>query len=449
MASGMQLVEESFELLVSSDPNNGAVRKSEDGARFTVEFNEPIGLPKGAITPTVQCYGASIWWTIPNIVSTGTNQNNLFGFTYTRSPVGVQSTIVIDGSNDTFSWTLLGTLWPNCQLPRGSYTFVTLIDAIYESMNVVSGVPLAQLQQFITFTLNPATLRTTIALDISWTGANNSPASWNWNNISNLSGVFGWPVGQSVILSATKTGSNLDPPVPGRWSYGSPSQSQFTNNVITARGLGIPTGLYNIDQLVAEIRDQMVIAGLTPDEAQEFISFDGDNSRQLVIVTMNCPIAGNSANAPYSFEFGNSGSRGFEQVLGFTVWPRPGSPGPSKLLQGNFPDPGGNVVYTFTADRIAAFNRVNYILVHSDLVPRGIRYNGSFYQIVAQVLVDVNPGQQIVFAPFNPPICDGANLVGAQRSTAEFWLTDDDNNPIDTFGENWSARLVFKYKVPR
>ena len=66
-----QWVDEEFELIVSSDADNGAQQITQEGSKFSIDFDEPLGLPRGAINPTVQCMGASIWWTIPNIMIWG------------------------------------------------------------------------------------------------------------------------------------------------------------------------------------------------------------------------------------------------------------------------------------------------------------------------------------------------------------------------------------------
>ena len=442
-------VDEEFELLVSSDIYNGAQDVTQQGSKFSINFDEPLGLPKGAINPTVQCMGASIWWTIPNIIESGTQQNNLFGFTYTRAAVGTQALVEIGPGNQDFTFNLLGQSYNNVLIPIGFYTFLTLTDAIHLAMSNISGVPLPQIQNFLQFVLDPLTLKVTMTIDLTWTGASTDNAFFTWFPGLGFADIFGFPGNTQVTLPGFRNGTNTTPPVAGVSEWTSPYQSQFGSNVIRRTGLAVPGGLYNIDQLLGAVKEQMVIAGLTPSEVQDFISFDGDNSRQLVIVTLNCPVAGDSLTAPYAFEFGLNGVLGFERVMGFTSWPRPGSPGPSKELQGNYPSPGGDIIYRFFADQIAAFNRVNYLLLHTDLVPRGIRYNGNFNQIVAQVLVDVGAGQQIVYAPFNPPICDASNLVGSQRTNAQFWLTDDTNQPVNTFGETWSMRLVFKYKIAK
>jgi len=96
----------------------------------------------------------------------------------------------------------------------------------------------------------------------------------------------------------------------------------------------------------------------------------------------------------------------------------------------------------------AAFNTVNYFLVASDLVQKGIRFNNRYNQVIGQVLIDVAPGSQIVSQPFNPPKSKAQELAGAKRTNLRFRLTDDQLRPINTNNENWSARIVIKYFIP-
>jgi hypothetical protein len=236
--------------------------------------------------------------------------------------------------------------------------------------------------------------------------------------------VLGWN-GRIVFTTAANSFINATSPNAGRFTQ-----------VLGAQAIAVPPGLYNIDQLEAQIKLLMVANGLTASEADAFINFTGDEARQLTIITLVCPLA----ESPYSFTFGRDGLYGFEKLLGFTDWPPPPT---SKTLVGLFPQT------SFTGNSVASFNTLNYLLLHTDLVPRGIRFNGDFAQIVAQVSVNVNTGNQIVYEPQNPPVCDGTNLVGAQRTKATFWITNDVNQPIDTFGEYWSVRLLIKYRISK
>jgi hypothetical protein len=111
---------------------------------------------------------------------------------------------------------------------------------------------------------------------------------------------------------------------------------------------------------------------------------------------------------------------------------------------------GPNVVapQTYLADNTAAFNQVNYFLIHSDLTNKGIRFNNSYSQTVSQVLIDVPPGSQIVSKPFNPAKINSPELKGASRTNIRFWLTDDRNRPVNTNNEFFTCRVAIKFLIP-
>jgi hypothetical protein len=436
-----QWIEESFELIASSDPQNGAVPLSQTGDRFQVIFNEPIGIPKGAIDPTVQCMGANIWWTIPNIVGSGPTQNNLFGFVYSRlAPDNVTTAQVqITVQNNLFGFRYASFSAINLRIPPGFYSFTALYNAFIEQMvaaavgvvgendlrawfqmgRTVTGLTIILLDQRPPYPAGVTTSTVTLG----------SLGPLNIGPTENL----GWPASAvPVVFSGVQnTVVQITSPLVGRFTLR-----------LQGQGIPVPTGLYNVDQLDTQVKLSMVDYGLTFQEADAFISFEGDESRQITVIRMtNAPNVDFGTEAPFTFTFGDgNGLFGFDGLLGFTSWPPPGT---NKTLVSQFP---GSV---FTGQSVAAFNTVDYLLLHTDLVPRGIRFNGDFAQIVAQVNINVNTGNQIDYSPQNPPICDGANLVGAQRTRATFWMTDDQNQPVDTFGETWTIRLLFKYKIAK
>ena len=100
---------------------------------------------------------------------------------------------------------------------------------------------------------------------------------------------------------------------------------------------------------------------------------------------------------------------------------------------------------TITAQNTASFNQVNYLLLHSDLCSRGLRFNNQYNQVVSQILITVAPGSQIVSTPFNPAKINVSELIGATRSSIRIWLTDDQNRRVDTNNEYFSARLKLQY----
>lgn len=110
--------------------------------------------------------------------------------------------------------------------------------------------------------------------------------------------------------------------------------------------------------------------------------------------------------------------------------------------------PYGGAPLNILAPNVAAFNQVNYFLVHSDMVNKGIRFNNRYNQTIAQVLINVAPGSQIVSTPFNPAKCNAQELAGSKRTNLRFWLTDDQQRAVNTNGEYWTARIVIHYMRP-
>jgi len=100
------------------------------------------------------------------------------------------------------------------------------------------------------------------------------------------------------------------------------------------------------------------------------------------------------------------------------------------------------------APNVAEFNQVNYFLIASDLVQKGIRFNNRYNQVITQVLINVSPGSQIISVPFNPAKSDAQDLAGSKRSVLRFRLTDDKLRPVNTNGEYWTARVVIRYLMP-
>ena len=253
-------------LLVTSDTAAGAQNKSVDGSRFTIILDEPLEVPKTALSVDIIVEEATIWWTIPNVVT---------------------------GINDRFY-------------------------------------------------------------------------------IDDGSGFF---------------------------------------NVV------IPQGLYDLSGLEAAVEREIVAAG----EPSGLFNFIADDATQKVVLRLN--------QAATQVDFTQPDT--FRGLLGFN----------SQLVP-----PAPTVgVYTQLGDNVAAFNQIDFFLIHSDLVSRGIRINNNYYQTIAQVLINVPPGSQIVSTPFNPPRSQAPELIGAKRSRIQFWLTDQSNNPVNTNEEDWSARITIRY----
>jgi hypothetical protein len=55
--------------MLSSDPQLGASNVTPDGSSFTVNFSEPLAIPKTALNVEVSMVEATVWWTVANVRS--------------------------------------------------------------------------------------------------------------------------------------------------------------------------------------------------------------------------------------------------------------------------------------------------------------------------------------------------------------------------------------------
>ena len=269
-------IEQEINMLVTSDPNQGAINRSADGSTFTVQLDEALAIPKEARNVSATVMQSTVWWVVPNI---------------------------IQGENDMFYITA-----PNTADVLTNYTF-----------------PITQ-------------------------------------------------------------------------------------------------GLYDLTALNTAVQRELQNQGakINPDPV---ISFSPDNATQRVQMTFNYPNMSVDFSQPQTPR----------DILGFDPL----------VYQNNAVAP-----LTFLAPNVAGFNTVNYFLIHSDLTYRGIRFNNNYNQTIAQVLIDVPPGSQIVSAPYNPAKVNCQELAGTKRTKLRFWLTDDQDRTVNTNGEYWTARIAIRFMMP-
>jgi len=193
-----------------------------------------------------------------------------------------------------------------------------------------------------------------------------------------------------------------------------------TADVITNYIITLPQGLYDLSGINAAIARELEIAGAKIDP-DPLITLSPDEATQRVQIRFNY--------ATVSIDFTPNDT--FRVILGFNS-------------QVYTPVPDNPIL----APNVAAFNRVNYFLIHSDLTNKGIRFNNNYNQTIGQVLIDVAPGSQIVSRPFNPAKINAQELAGTSRTNLRFWITDDEDRRVNTNNEYWSARVVIHYLRP-
>ena len=184
----------------------------------------------------------------------------------------------------------------------------------------------------------------------------------------------------------------------------------------------LPQGLYDLSGLNNAILRELEIAGARV-TTEPLILLSPDEATQKVQIRFNYP------NVTIDFSQPDTP----REILGF-----------DSLVYGPYVGAPQDVL----APNIAGFNTINYFLITSDLVQRGIRRNNSYNQVISQVLIDVSPGSQIISKPFNPARTNAQELAGVKRTNLRFGLTDENNDPVNTAGEFWTARIVIHYLRP-
>jgi hypothetical protein len=180
----------------------------------------------------------------------------------------------------------------------------------------------------------------------------------------------------------------------------------------------INDGLYDLSALAHAINVSLVNQGL----ASSIITFTGDTSSQKVVI--NFTVAG------LRVDFTGSNSCG--PIMGFT--------------SAVFPVAYTTGKYSIYGDLIASFNKVDYYILHTDLVIGGISINGKSTSAVARVLISSPPGSQIEFEPNNAIKIPSQHLAGTRISRLHCWITDQSGN-FPQFTDPSSLLLVIKYTI--
>jgi len=195
----------------------------------------------------------------------------------------------------------------------------------------------------------------------------------------------------------------------------------------TPYNITIAEGLYSLYDLSESINIEINKLALP-----SLISLTGISATQQTVINYN--------NNGVRIDF--TQPQTFASLLGFDSYIYPNNGSPSYT-------PHDSVVgETSISDNKAALNNINYYLVHSDIVSYGIYQGGTYNQTIMQVPIDVEPGSLIIYTPYNPDVIPANDLAGQLKNGARFWLTDQNNNPVETLGEEWSIKLEIVYWLP-
>lgn len=182
----------------------------------------------------------------------------------------------------------------------------------------------------------------------------------------------------------------------------------------------IPDGLYDLSSVAHAINVGLVNQGL----ASGIITFVGDAASQKVVINYT------AAGLRVDFTVANS----CRLIMGFNS-----AVSPAAYTTGPFS------VY---GDIEAAFNTIDYFLIHSDIVLGGIPNNGKSTSVIARILINGAPGTQLIFEPQNPIKIPSQRLAGSTISRIHMWVTNQDGVTQPEFqNENFSALIVISYQL--
>lgn len=368
------MVPQEITMIVSSDPSNGAVNRSADGSYFEIQLQDGLSLPAEALNPTLSVEEATVWWTVPNII-TGVNDKMYITGT---------------GANPLISSrTELGFPVPATY----SMTVVSADVSTLTMNNIAGGMPIGVL----------------VVRDI-------------FRPDSGLSSGIEYTITAVTLDTATAKTFTVSGLLEGNISANNGAFSRVRYNTVNNYIITIPQGLYDLNGINQAILRGLENAGAKIDP-NPLISFSPDEPTQRVEMRVNY--------STVSVDFTQPDTP--RTILGF-----------NSAVYGTYATTPVSVL----APNVAGFNQVNYFLIHSDLTNKGIRFNNNYNQTIAQVLIDVSPGSQIVSRPFNPARIPVTELVGAKRNNIRMWITDDNDNRINTNSEFWTARIVIRYLKP-
>lgn len=198
-------------------------------------------------------------------------------------------------------------------------------------------------------------------------------------------------------------------------------QFQLEVNGDAVYTITVPPGLYDFNALNSSINSLLINEGL----ASGLISITGDSATQKILLSFS------TANLQVQWIAGSM----FE-LLGFN-------------LSQNVPTAGFTTdVYSELAPNIANFSDISSFLLHTNLVQAGMPLGDLQSQAIAQAQIDVPPGSQINFNPFNPLQFNVGHLRGQSILQADFWLTDQlSRGNLDFNGEYFTMLIIIRYHL--
>ena len=92
---------------------------------------------------------------------------------------------------------------------------------------------------------------------------------------------------------------------------------------------------------------------------------------------------------------------------------------------------------TISAPNLAGLNTFNYLLIHTDLVSRGLLIGNTYHQVIGKLTFNVGSGSQQNYEPFNVPSVS-EQIAGNRIKSLRFWVTNELNETV-FINDTWAA----------
>jgi hypothetical protein len=200
--------------------------------------------------------------------------------------------------------------------------------------------------------------------------------------------------------------------------------AQDTLGVVITRVITLPVGLYDVSTFKAALLGQLLNEGFkqSPTPVLDVVADYATSKIGIVL---------NYTNTSISFTLGNGVLNPMNKILGFDL--------------GTYAT--GNAPFVQYAPNVAKFNQLNSILVVSNLSDNGFAVNNREANVIAQILINVQPGSQIIFEPFNPTQVSASNLAGSNLKEFNVRITDENLQTIDTNYEEFTVLFKISYTI--
>lgn len=199
-----------------------------------------------------------------------------------------------------------------------------------------------------------------------------------------------------------------------------------------------PDGQYNVDSIFEYFSRDSKQRGApwvgTPGNVM-LLRIDADDSVQKIVFTNNT--AGRTFTIDWSGDFNDGKTPTIWKLLGF-------DPTTVTILPGTETDIYGSYAYGSTQ---ALFNTVNAVLLKCSLVTRGIRLNGQYQGVLAQVPITEGPGSLMVYEPQQQPMNEPSLSGGSTIRTVGVQICNELGEPVFTPGNPWLVTIDISYDL--